>query len=524
MKHTLPALLLALILLLGSCSFIRPTVDTEAPTETLAASGESPSVSDGHPDGTSHADADDDGTCDVCAETVLVIIDLFSINDLHGKLADTDKQPGVDELTTYLKTAAAGGKTIILSAGDMWQGSSESNLTEGLILTDWMNELDFVSMTLGNHEFDWGEDAIEANAALAEFPLLAINVYDRDTGERVEYCQGSVLVERGGARIGIIGAVGDCYSSISGEVSGGIYFKTGAELTALVKAESEKLRAEGADFIVYSLHDGYGDSRMNGYILDNQLASYYDPTLSEGYVDIVFEGHTHQKYVLPDEEGVYHIQNGGENRGIARVKVKINVANGNTAVDSATVVDASIYDDAAPDPIVEELMEKYKDQVSVGSEVLGTNAATRSSDELRRLVASLYLEAGETMWGEDYDIVLGGGFLSVRAPYSLSPGDVTYAQLQSLLPFDNTLVLCSVKGSDLQSKFIYTNNGNYFIHYSAYGESVKDSIDPNATYYIIVDTYTSTYAPNRLTEVARYTADVYARDLLADHIRSGGLA
>ena len=39
----------------------------------------------------------------------------------------------------------------------------------------------------------------------------------------------------------------------------------------------------------------------------------------------------------------------------------------------------------------------------------------------------------------------------------------------------------------------------------------------------MVDTYTSTYAPNRLTEIARYTDGVYARDLLADYIREGGL-
>jgi hypothetical protein len=92
-----------------------------------------------------------------------------------------------------------------------------------------------------------------------------------------------------------------------------------------------------------------------------------------------------------------------------------------------------------------------------------------------------------------------------------------------LMPFDNTLVLCSVKGSDLKSKFINTSNDNYFIGYTAYGASLKGKIDNNATYYIVVDTYTSTYGPNRLTEIARYTEGVYARDLLADYIRAGGL-
>ena len=84
------------------------------------------------------------------------------MNDLHGKFADTDTQPGVDELSTYLRAATFSNEnTILLSSGDMWQGSSESNLTKGLIMTEWMNSLGFVSMTLGNHEFDWGEDAIK---------------------------------------------------------------------------------------------------------------------------------------------------------------------------------------------------------------------------------------------------------------------------------------------------------------------------------------------------------------------------
>jgi hypothetical protein len=91
--------------------------------------------------GCPHIDANDDGDCDDCGITVLIALDLYAINDLHGKFADGDTHPGVDELTTYLKAAiAADDSAILLSSGDTWQGSSESNLTRGLILTDWMNE------------------------------------------------------------------------------------------------------------------------------------------------------------------------------------------------------------------------------------------------------------------------------------------------------------------------------------------------------------------------------------------------
>ena len=469
-----------------------------------------------------HTDTDDNGLCDDCGESVIILLDLFAVNDLHGKLCDSDAQIGVDELTTYLKNAyETEDHVILLSSGDMWQGSSESNLTKGYMITDWMNELEFVSMTLGNHEYDWGETYIENNATQAGFPFLAINIYDRDTQQRVSYCQPSVLVQRGGARIGIIGAMGDCYSSISGEMSSGIYFKTGNDLTNLVKEESRRLREAGADFIIYSIHDGYGSS-SSGSISDGQLSSYYDPILSEGYVDVVFEGHSHQRYVLKDGKGVYHLQGGGDNKGITHAEASINFANGNSKVITAEYIQASAYADLPDDPIVETLMEKYKDLVSKGDAVLGQNDTYRSGDSLRRLVASLYREVAEEAFGE-YDVVLGGGFISVRSPYELAPGDVTYSQLQMLFPFDNTLVLCSVSGYDLNRKFINTSNDNYFVSYTEYGSSVRGKIDPNATYYVLVDTYTSTYAPNNLTEVARYTPDVYARDLLADYIRAGGL-
>ena len=564
MKRTLLPLLLALLLMLSACVSPLPdsgtdttgsttppisgeitspvdtlsdAPDTDAPdpdtapdTSTVTAPETEPSTTPAETSGSQpdpdlpeedHTDTDDDGTCDDCGISVVIVLDLFAINDLHGKFCDSDTQGGVDELTTYLKNAyATEDHVLLLSSGDMWQGSSESNLTKGLIITEWMNHLGFVSMTLGNHEYDWGETFIDNNAKLAEFPFLAINVYDRDTNEQAAYCKSSVMVQRGGATIGIIGAMGDCYSSISGEMSGDVYFKTGKDLTALVKAEAQMLREAGADFIIYSIHDGYGSS-SSGSISDSALSSYYDSILSEGYVDIVFEGHTHQRYALRDSDGVYHLQGGGDNKGISHAEARINFANGKNTVLTAEHIPASRYENLEDDPIVDSLMEKYRDQVSAGSEVLGYNKTYRSGDDICQLAADLYAKVAEEAFS-DYDIVLGGGFLKVRSPYNLKAGNITYSQLQMLLPFDNTLVLCSIKGSDLLSKFINTSNSNYFISYTAYGESLKGKINSNETYYVLVDSYTSTYAPNKLTEVARYTEGVYARDLLAEYIRAGG--
>ena len=468
-----------------------------------------------------HVDANENDYCDSCGTYVVIVVDFYTINDLHGKFADTDNQPGVDELTTYLKNAKkTDDYTVFLSSGDMWQGSSESNLTKGKIVTDWMNEMGFVSMTLGNHEFDWGEEYVAENASFANFPLLAINVYDRDTNKRVEYASPSVMIECGDVKIGIIGAIGDCYSSIAPEKVEDVYFKVGDELTALVKAESNKLRNSGADFIVYSLHDGYGSSMSSTNEISGNKISYYDVILSEGYVDLVFEAHTHKNYVMYDRSGVYHLQGGGDNKGITHAEVAINYVNDSFRMQAAEYVKTSVYTSLKDDEIVADLLAKYDDDISIANRVVGYNKSYMSSDALCDLAAKLYYEAGIEKWGSKYNIVLGGGFLKARSPYSLQAGEVTYGDLQSIFPFDNQLVLCSIKGKDLSAKFFNTSNSDYHIYYGQYGASVKNSIDPNATYYIIVDSYTSTYAPNNLTEIERFEDGIYARDLIADYFES----
>lgn len=472
-----------------------------------------------------HTDANHDDICDLCKFSVIVSFDFYAINDLHGKFADADSNIGVDELTTYLKNARETDENaIFLSAGDMWQGSSESNMTKGQILVDWMNELDFAAMAIGNHEFDWGEEYVAANAKLAEFPFIAINIYDRKSNSLAEFCAPSVMVESRGLQIGIIGAIGDCYSSIAVDKCDEVYFKTGRDLTNLVKNEADRLRAEGADFIVYVIHDGYGQS-SSGQMSSSQLSSYYDTSLSDGYVDLVFEGHTHQGYRIQDEHGVYHLQNRGDNKGgISHAEITINAVTMESSVVVAELVNTYAYQNLADDPIVEQLLTKYKDQISPANRVLGYNSRYRRSDELLEIVAKLYYETGVKTWGDTYDIVLGGGFMSARSPYNLYAGEVTYGDLQAILPFDNQLTLCSVSGKYLRSKFLETNNDRYYIYCGEYGNSIRYDIDPTATYYLITDSYSAYYAPNHLTVIAEYDPSVFARDLLADYIEAGNFS
>ena len=469
-----------------------------------------------------HTDTNGDDICDTCKQSVLVIVDLYCINDLHGRILDSGTQPGIDELTTFLDSAKeTDDHVILLSAGDMWQGSAESNLTKGQLVTDWMNSLDFAAMALGNHEFDWGEDYIADNAQLADFPFLAINVYDSQTDMQAAYCKSSVMVECGGIQVGIIGAIGDCYSSIAPDMVRDVYFKTGDALTELVMAESEALRTQGADLIVYILHDGSGSSTNGAAVTvdGEKLSSYYDTALSDGYVDIVFEGHSHKQYLLTDEYGVPHLQNGGDNNGgITHAELQVHSINGDVEIRTAELIPTDQYDELEDSVLIAELLEKYKASVAPALQVYGHLETSVPGNDLKQIVADMYYLEGMVRWGSEYPIALGGGYINVRNPGYLARGEVTYADLMELFPFDNELVLCAIKGKDLVDRFLESDN-----YYICRDEVLCSEIDPDEIYYIVVDSYTSTYAPNRLVEIERYGEPLYARDLLGNYIANGGL-
>ena len=469
-----------------------------------------------------HTDVNSDGLCDKCGESVIKELSFYAINDLHGKFMDTDTQPGVDEFTTYMKELYKDDKReeILLSSGDMWHGTVESSSNKGQLMCEWMNDVGFVSMTLGNHEYDWGASVLTTNSKLASFPFLAINV--TYNGKAVDYCQASTIVERGGVKIGIIGAIGDCLSSISGDFTPGLKFATGSSLTALVKAESNRLREqENCDFIVYSIHDGgtgFSSSGINT-VNKSKISHYYDTALSNGYVDLVFEGHTHQSYILKDEYGVYHLQDGGENRSISCAEVSFNTISGSYTVNPK-IIYPGVYADSSieGDKVVEEIFNKYFPNNNPYTTVLGYNAYRKNSDEILSRVAKLYYDRGVKEWGSQYRIVLGGGYLNVRSPYQIDKGNVTYADIFSVLPFDNEIVLGQINGANLKKQFL--NNTNYTTYTTIRENEVIDS----QNYYIIVDSYSSTYKWNYITEIKRLGSGTYSRDLLAEFVSSGGWA
>ena len=447
-----------------------------------------------------------------------VTLDIYGFNDNHGVVKDTEgKGIGIAKLTTFAKEMSAGKNAVFISQGDMWQGSVESNFTKGNLMTEWMNQLGFVSMTVGNHEYDWGSEYIIQNQQLANFPTLGINVLKRSDNKRVDYLSPSVTFEKAGAKIGVIGAIGNCLSSISGSKVKDVYFATGEALTNLVKEESNRLRNnEHCDFIIYSIH---GDAM-------HDPDDSYDISLSTGnYVDLVLEGHTHQGYYYEDDGGVFHIQNLGDSKSVYDVTVNLNLEAATYTV-VPTLYDTSYYSDyiyLADDATTLSLIDKYYDCFSFAYEELGVIDGFKDPNTIRSKVADLYLEVGTERWGSQYNLICGGGYMSCRGD-GLHAGSVHYSDISQLLPFDNELVLCSIRGSDLANTQFIQGATTYFVAWSEFGENMRYNIDYSETYYLISDTYSSDYAPNHLTVVDNYDVGVYARDLLAMYIQEGGWA
>ena len=459
-----------------------------------------------------------------------VTLDVYGFNDVHGNVMDTTLGVGIAKTTTFMKNKTEGQNSLLISSGDMWQGSLESNSNRGVLMTKWMQQLNFTSMTIGNHEFDWGTQVIKNNSANYDLPILGINIIDKTTNKRADYVSPSTVVSRGGAKIGIIGAVGNCYSSISYSQVMDVEFILDKEgytrqpLTELIKAESTRLRQEeGCDFIIYSFH---GDS-----IRDD---TYYNPELSTGhYVDMVFEGHKHLETHYQDVGGVWHFQSAADNCiDITHAKIELNLQSDSYTVsfnESKDIYHMNTDDKRAlaEDAGTLALINEYDFAPYYVS--LGTNTAVRYGNYLRQLCADLYLEKALEKWPTYANqITLGGGYISVRGDGQLPVGEVTYAKLYNLFPFDNDILLMQVNGAVLKGNFINSTNSNYFLAYTSYGGGLRDdqaTISDTNQYYVISDTYTFDYLlkwNNNPIKVASYSDEgYYARDCLADYAKAG---
>ena len=158
-----------------------------------------------------------------------ILISIVGTNDVHGEISARDDRGGLTTISGYVNALRAardedGGAVLLIDAGDMWQGTLESNLSEGAAVVEAYNALGYAAAAIGNHEFDFGPSGIEAipekpgddprgalkqRASEASFPMLAANLIDESTGAAVDWpnVRPSTLVEVNGVKVGIIGII-----------------------------------------------------------------------------------------------------------------------------------------------------------------------------------------------------------------------------------------------------------------------------------------------------------------------------
>lgn len=424
-------------------------------------------------------------------------LDFYTINDTHGAAEyDIDSssstyQIGITRLSDYYMSEAKKNPdgSVILSSGDMWQGSADSNLTKGAVMVNWMNLVGFESMAIGNHEFDWGVDQIAENNQLANFPFLGINIKD-PSGNRPSWALPSKIIYRQGVKIGIVGAIGNIASSIATSSLGGYSFDY--DYPSEVSAEATRLRAEGCQAVVVSVHNGGFD------------------TTNCHNVDAVFEGHTHQNHYEVDSYGIPHVQTYANGSMVHHLRFVL--ANGGVSLvkhDALTTYDAGSLKE---EPMTAEIYRYYLSRTSaIKNEVVGHTDSGYGKDEMGAIGASSLLSYMRCRF-PDYTIVAAlinsGG---VRQ--TIGAGDITFGDIYGVFPFDNENHLCSATGRSLRNMM----SSGFYVR----SDLPASSLDPTAIYYFVTLSYSSEGAyADSLTIEERDT--YFIRNVVADYFRNGG--
>ena len=199
-------------------------------------------------------------------------------NDTHGHYADTLGFSKVAALRDDLESR--GATVFLMDAGDAFQGSAETLLSQGASSVDILNAVGYDVMTPGNHEFDYTLDTYLEYTAELEFPTICANLDWADTGESV--FPGYTVLERDGVSLGVFGiTTPDTADLISPGLLDDVVFTDPAEAASEMVAT---LSALDVDWIVALGHIGV--DRSSDYTSDGICAEV------EG-IDVFIDGHSH---------------------------------------------------------------------------------------------------------------------------------------------------------------------------------------------------------------------------------------
>jgi 5'-nucleotidase len=437
----------------------------------------------------------------VAAPPALVTLSIVGTNDLHGGILPRDGRGGLALLGGYLKNlrdsrARDGGAVLVIDAGDMFQGTLESNVTEGASVVAAYNALGYTAAAVGNHEFDFGpagpaatprtvsddpRGALKARAMEATFPFLAANLIDTASGRPVEWTnvKPTTVVEAAGVKVGIIGLMTS--EALTSTIAANVGGLSVAPLADTIRTHAATLRARGAAAIIVTAHAG---GRCASFDSPEDSSSCEPSTeiftvareLPRGVVDVIVAGHSHAG-ISHQIEGIAIIESFNGGRAFGRVDLSVDrlanrVANKriwpprdlcalenletrscDPAAAEGTRVQAEYEGTPVqPDPAIDRVLAPAVERVRVVKAqpigiVLDTPIRRLAPDSpLGHLVTNALLASVAGA-----DVALNNTSGGLRA--DLPRGALTYGGVFEVMPFDNVVVSVRLTGKQLKQVF-----------------------------------------------------------------------
>lgn len=366
---------------------------------------------------------------------------ILHTNDTHGYDQRAKGINGMATVAALKKDLEAEGKSVLLvDAGDAIQDNNLVNFSQGKSAIAFMNACGYDVMTLGNHEFDYGQDVTLKRVAEAKFPIVAANILVQATGKT--FVPSHTIITKNNIKIGVFGlSTPETKVSTNPKNVLGLNFLAGQELYTCAQQQADYLRSHGCDVVVALTH--LGSSPANLGFRSDDIAAH-----TKG-IDIIIDGHDHQEkniYVgstLIAETG-YYTHNIG--------KISWNGQSWHSEL-------LPYAEGRREEPKVKKLIACAADQVQkklsrkIGrSDVLldGTRAPGVRTKEtnLGDFIADAFLwqatQAQVFSTKVDAAIINGG---SLR--YSLPKGVITKGTIQQILPYNNQLYVMKLKGSTI---------------------------------------------------------------------------
>jgi len=368
------------------------------------------------------------------------IIDILSIADFHGSLVKSGKNVGIAALVNEVKKIKKANKnSIFVSAGDLFQGSAESNLLYGKPVAKILKEAGLVASAVGNHEFDWNMKKIPSWAREGSFNFLAANIYEEKKNRPAKFVKPYQIINLNGLKVALIGltTTETAYKTKADNING-LVFKD--PLQVLPQYVNE-VRKKGADFVIALTHLG-ADQDKNGLITGEAAAL----AKVEGLNGII-AGHTH--LAITGKVGkIPFVMSYYNGRALGKISLIVakdtkKIKEEQISLDHLYLHPASLADDQQSKKILDKFLVKVMPVLSekIGVSQINLMHDTKGPSLMGEWVCNIIREKT----GAQIALQNGGGLR-----VSLGKGDLTVGNMYSLMPFDNTLVTAKLTGMQIR--------------------------------------------------------------------------